>query len=115
MNHKQSNLRGIKMENDSFKTQVSAVFDMNGQIHPRWCRFKNGLGEIITVESLTVERENSVDDRIQRAFLCSTYMYNRKRYFCLCYNISFHTWTVEQRISIEEYNYLLSHDRSQFR
>ena len=27
------------MENDSFKTQVSAVFDMNGQIHPRWCRF----------------------------------------------------------------------------
>lgn len=35
MNHKQSNLRGIKMENDSFKTQVSAVFDMNGQIHPR--------------------------------------------------------------------------------
>ena len=61
------------MENDSFKAQVSAVFDMNGQIHPRWCRFKNGLGEIITVESLTVERENSVDDRIQRAFLCSTF------------------------------------------
>ena len=56
------------MENDSFKAQVSAVFDMNGQIHPRWCRFKNGLGEIITEESLTVERENSVDDRIQRAF-----------------------------------------------
>lgn len=69
------------MENDSFKAQVSAVFDMNGQIHPRQCRFKNGLGEIITVESLTDERENSVDDRIQRAFLCSTYMYNRKRYF----------------------------------
>lgn len=101
MNHKQSNLRGIKMENDSFKTQVSAVFDMNGQIHPRWCRFKNVLGEVITVESLTVERENSVDDPIHRAFLCSTYMYNRKRYFCLCYHISFHTWTVEQRISIE--------------
>lgn len=41
---------------------------MNGQIHPRWCRFKNVLGEVITVESLTVERENSVDDPIHRAF-----------------------------------------------
>ena len=102
------------MENDSFKAQVSAIFDTDGRIHPRWCRFKNGLGEIITVESLTVERENSVDDPIHRAFLCSTYMYNRKRYFCLCYHITFHTWTVEQRMSIEEYNYLLSHDRSQF-
>ena len=70
------------MENDSFKVQVSAVFfDMNGQIHSRWCRFKNGLDEVITVESFTVERENSGDDPIQRAFLCSTYMYNRKRYF----------------------------------
>ena len=108
MNHKQSNLRGIQMENDSFKAQVSAVFDTDGRIHPR-------LDEIITVESLTVERENSVDDPIHRAFLCSTYMYNRKRYFCLCYHISFHTWTVEQRISIEEYNYLLSYDRTQFR
>ena len=43
------------MENDSFKAQVSAIFDTDGRIHPRWCRFKNGLGEIITVESLTVE------------------------------------------------------------
>ena len=39
MNHKQSNLRGIQMENDGFKAQVSAVFDTDGRIHPRWCRF----------------------------------------------------------------------------
>ena len=31
------------MENDSFKAQVSAFFDTDGRIHPRWCRFKNGL------------------------------------------------------------------------
>ena len=47
------------MENDIFRAQVSAVFDMNGQIHPRWCRFKNCLGEVITVESFTVERKFS--------------------------------------------------------
>ena len=70
------------MENDSFKAQVSAVFfDMNGQIHSRWCRFKNGLGELITGASPTAPRDKPVHAPIHRALLRSTNLYHRQRPF----------------------------------
>lgn len=92
----------------SFKAQVIAVFDTDGQIHPIRFKFRNMIGEIITVQNLTVVQENSKNDKISRSFLCTAYMWNRKQEFCLIYHITFHNWTVEYRSTEDGYRYLFS-------
>ncbi len=96
------------MGNESYKAQVSAVFDMDGHIHPRWCRYRNSLGEVITIEKINVEQENSEFDKIHRNFMCSTYMYCRKQEFCLSYNLQSHSWTIEYRTSAGGYRFMIS-------
>lgn len=98
----------------SYKAQVSAVFDMDGHIHPRWLRFRNSLGEVVTVEKLTVEEEGPNENISLQSFRCSTYMYGRRQEFCLCYSINSHSWTIEYRSTESGYRYLLSKDRREF-
>lgn len=105
--------KGEKMD-CSYKAQVSAVFDMDGHIHPRWLRFRNSLGEVVTVEKLTVEEEGPTNNLSLRSFRCSTYMYGRRQEFCLCYSINSHSWTIEYRSTEAGYRYLLSKDRREF-
>lgn len=40
------------MQDESYNAQVSAVFDTDGKIHPRWCKFRNSMGEIIIIEKI---------------------------------------------------------------
>ena len=89
------------MQDESYNAQVSAVFDTDGKIHPRWCKFRNSMGEIIIIEKLTVEKENSEDNKIHRNFWCSAYMYCRRQEFCLSYNIRNHSWTVSDESSLQ--------------
>ena len=102
------------MQDESYNAQVSAVFDTDGKIHPRWCKFRNSMGEVIIIEKLTVEKENSEDNKIHRNFWCSAYMYCRRQEFCLSYIIRNHSWTVEYRTTERGYRFLLSHDQSEF-
>lgn len=100
--------------NGSFPAQVSAVFDTNGDIHPRWVKFENEQGEIVKINQIEVMKENPKEDKISRNYLCRAYVYNQPKRFCLCYNMYFHSWSVEVRSSEKDYRFLVSHDRREF-
>ena len=92
---------------NNFPAQVAAVFDTDGKIRPRWVRFRSHLGELITLNDLTIEKENR-DNAPSKVFMCSTYMYGRKYSFCISYHYREHAWILLYRNNAADYDYLFS-------
>lgn len=88
--------------------QVCSVMDTDGQIHPRWVRFRNYDGRVISAKILRVVKESSDRNNFYKSFLCTTEQYGQEQKFCLTYKFQEHNWIVRLCSNEEEYNYILN-------